>query len=396
MAALSGTKTLLLRALRGFGCVVPRRQRVKTKWAATLPRIPATSLALHNFDVNYGLQFGDLWPSVRVAMLCEQKYGALINNFSDVPGLLSELRFKGARDFVQSGRSLGEGTGGAGRLPGEGLTPATGSTEEESMLPEMSPNIRCFVFPKGDIARFKPARPDSCGTLSYYLLDAASLLPVLALDVREGHTVLDLCAAPGGKTLALLQTHAISQLTVNDVSESRMNRVRRTLQSYLPREVWSGNRVAMTTIDGQLWGEMARSTFDRVLVDVPCTTDRHSVMEEENNIFKKMRTKERQKLPALQTQLLVAGMEATRPGGVVLYSTCTLSQLQNEMVVEQAMHVAQDERGVTVEVEDLGPLERHFESTFHFAPRQRLGLLVIPHLTANFGPTYLCKLRRVR
>lgn len=52
-------------------------------------------------------------------------------------------------------------------------------------------------------------RPDSAGLLSYYLLDAASVLPVLALNIRPGHAVLDLCAGPGGKTLAILQTQAV-------------------------------------------------------------------------------------------------------------------------------------------------------------------------------------------
>lgn len=50
------------------------------------------------------------------------------------------------------------------------------------------------------------SRPDTLGLLDYYLMDAASLLPVLALNVQPDDFVLDLCAAPGGKTLALLQT----------------------------------------------------------------------------------------------------------------------------------------------------------------------------------------------
>lgn len=50
------------------------------------------------------------------------------------------------------------------------------------------------------------SRLGSLGVMDYYLMDAASLLPVLALGLQPGDTVLDLCAAPGGKTLALLQT----------------------------------------------------------------------------------------------------------------------------------------------------------------------------------------------
>lgn len=53
-----------------------------------------------------------------------------------------------------------------------------------------------------------------CGLLGYYLMDAASVLPCLALNVQAGHNVLDLCAAPGGKTLALLQTQSTGKRTL--------------------------------------------------------------------------------------------------------------------------------------------------------------------------------------
>ncbi|KAG7227191.1 hypothetical protein INR49_013990 [Caranx melampygus] len=67
----------------------------------------------------------------------------------------------------------------------------------------------------------------------------------------------------------------------------------------------------------------------RVLVDVPCTTDRHSLMENDNNIFSKIRMGERRRLPQVQLELLLAGIEAACPGGEIVYSTCTLSQTQN-------------------------------------------------------------------
>ncbi|XP_058608392.1 5-methylcytosine rRNA methyltransferase NSUN4 isoform X3 [Onychostoma macrolepis] len=355
---------------------------------ATRPKFPATELALHNFDTSYSIQLRDLWPSIRVAMLCEQKYGALINSFSSAPNVINELEAQGCKDFISIDCTRNE----VHLSSQDSTTSHRASTELQSSI---SPDIKCLVFPKGDISRFKPAGPDSSGILGYYLLDAASVLPVLALDVQAGHTVLDLCAAPGGKTLALLQTHSVNYLWANDLSGSRTMRLRRTLQSYLPKEFLDENKIHITSTDGRQLGMTEEKSFDRVLVDVPCTTDRHSAMVEENNIFKRSRTKERQKLPLLQTQLLLAGIQATRRGGKVVYSTCSLSQLQNECVVQQAISLAQQELGITVQVQDLRWFAQRFSDTFHFAPQLSVGELVLPHLCANFGPIYMCKLQRM-
>lgn len=77
-----------------------------------------------------------------------------------------------------------------------------------------------------------------------------------------------------------------------------------------------------------------------------------------------------------------------------MYSTCSLSQLQNEFVVQQAILLAQ-EMGISVQVQDLGWLTQCFSNTFSFAPQLSVGEMVLPHLCANFGPIYLCKLRRI-
>lgn len=84
------------------------------------------------------------------------------------------------------------------------------------------------------------------------------------------------------------------------------------------------------------------------------------------------------------------------PGGDVVYSTCTLSALQNECVVERALGLAASEYGIHAEVQDLRCFREIFRKTFNFQQDCRLGELVLPHLTANYGPLYLCKLRRVR
>ncbi|XP_022610829.1 5-methylcytosine rRNA methyltransferase NSUN4 [Seriola dumerili] len=402
MALLMDTR-FLLRKVKDLRSLTPKRNRVKEKWAATHPKYPPTSLALQHFDATYSVQLGKMWPSVRVALLSERKYGALLNNFSH-DAVLADLQEKGCRDFINDADTEAQpcleqvSEEESGDVPvkksdsdGQQLSPPQLSPN----IPQLSPNIKCVVFPRGDITRFKPARPDTYRLLGYYLLDAASVLPCLALNVQEGHNVLDLCAAPGGKTLALLQTQAIRFLCVNDTSVSRTLRLRKVLQSYVPKEFLTDENIRITSFDGTRWGDIERNSFDRALVDVPCTTDRHSLMEDDNNIFSKTRTGERRRLPQVQLALLLAGIEATCPGGEIMYSTCTLSQIQNLSVVEQAIHLAREKHGIHLEVVDLQPFTHMFRKTFHFAPDLHLGEMVIPHLAANFGPIYMCKLRRL-
>lgn len=383
-----------MRKIKDIRSLTLKRHRVKEKWAATRAKTPSTLLALRHFDSTYNSQLGKLWPSVRVALLSERKYGALLNNFSH-GACLEDLNAQGCSDFIratdnEAQPSLQQESG----IVAEKESVCVSDNQQLSSL-QLSPNIKCLVFPRGDISRFKPARPDNFGLLSYYLMDAASVLPCLALNVQEGHNVLDLCAAPGGKSLALLQTLSLGFLCVNDSSVSRTMRLKRVFKSYVPTEHISDEKLRITSFDGTMWGEIERNTFDRVLVDVPCTTDRHSVMEDDNNIFNKHRAGERRRLPQLQAELLLAGIVAACPGGEIVYSTCTLSQLQNQSVVEQAIHLAHENYDIQLQVVDLRPLTHMFRKTFHFAPDLPLGEMVIPHLAANFGPIYMCKLRRL-
>ncbi|KAF5883632.1 ATP-dependent DNA helicase PIF1, partial [Clarias magur] len=174
-----------------------KRERLLLQ-ASTRAKLPASTLALQHFDSVYKTYLGDLWPSVRAGLLSEQKYGALMNTFASNADVISALRSSGCRDFIIRDADAHK-TSDQSR---ENDRPCTEA-------PSIRSDIQCFVFPRGDISRFKPARPDGAGLLSYYLLDAASVLPVLALDVQPDHAVLDLCAGPGGKTLAILQTQAL-------------------------------------------------------------------------------------------------------------------------------------------------------------------------------------------
>ena len=88
-------------------------------------------------------------------------------------------------------------------------------------------------------------------------MDAASLLPVIALDVKDGDVVGDLCAAPGGKTLALLFTKKPQLVVATDKSNGRMQRFKEVMFSYLPKEVVlqdsPDNRVQFLVRDAHTW-----------------------------------------------------------------------------------------------------------------------------------------------
>lgn len=97
--------------------------------------------------MTYSVQFGDLWPSIRVSLLSEQKYGALVNNFAAWDHVSDELQQLSARDFVNEAISHGE------------LEPERGQTEAPSPASwAYSPNLRCFTFNRGDVSRFPPSR----------------------------------------------------------------------------------------------------------------------------------------------------------------------------------------------------------------------------------------------
>lgn len=267
--------------------------------------------------------------------------------------------------------------------------------EEPLQLPEM---LRIYYFLKGDISDFPHPRSDGVvGVLDHYVLDGASLLPVLALDVQPDEKILDMCAAPGGKSFIALQTWLPRLLVCNDLKLSRVKRVHQVINQYVPKSLTSiREKVAVTMENGCEFPE--KDTYDKVLVDVPCLTDRHSLEESDNNIFAVVRIKERLTLPEIQSQLLVSALQAVRPGGCVVYSTCTLSPLQNDGAVHLALSKIWQETTIEYSVVDLTYAVQPLSFLYRFGRNLglRYGQVVLPSLSNNFGPMYICKIKRLR
>lgn len=244
--------------------------------------------------------------------------------------------------------------------------------------------------------KFKTYHLPTAGVLSHYLLDGASILPPLLLDVKMGERVLDACAAPGGKSLLMLQTLHPEQLVCNDVMESRVNRIRKVMREYLFDYVerWEGKLLILNQCDARNLDEYG--TYDKILVDVPCTNDRHSLMENDNNIFKPTRIKERLRIPELQAGILENCLRLLKPGGSLVYSTCSLSPVQNDGVVHMALQKVFHEHGLTCTIKDLSKTVALFSDIykFEFSKNLKYGQMVLPYLPANFGPMYFSKIQR--
>lgn len=168
------------------------------------------------------------------------------------------------------------------------------------------------------------------GLLKPYFLDEASVIAARALDVRPGDSVLDMCAAPGGKSLVLaLCTGNIGELVANERSAARRARLIRVLNEHLPHELRS--RVTVTGHDARRWGLHEQARYDRVLLDAPCSSEAHVITSPAH--LEKWSASRTRSLALQAHAMLAAAVEAVKPGGFVLYSTCAVSPLENDGVI---------------------------------------------------------------
>ncbi len=170
--------------------------------------------------------------------------------------------------------------------------------------------------------------------LKPYYLDPASAAPTKALGVRPGDIVLDMCAAPGGKTLLLaLALAGTGLLTSNDRSAARRSRLHNVITEHLPATL--RNNISITGHDATRWGLFEKNVYDRILLDAPCSSEEH-VLKSPPHLEKWSPARTRQ-LSVQAHAMLAAAVEAVKPGGTIIYSTCSLSPLENDGVIEKLL-----------------------------------------------------------
>ena len=211
-----------------------------------------------------------------------------------------------------------------------------------------------------------------------YYLDEGSIIATKMLPIQAEDTVLDMCAAPGGKSLILATAlNGSGSLVCNDRSSQRRQRLRRVIEEHLSKELQAP--ITFTSHDATRWGLYEQSLYDAILLDAPCSSERH-VLQDPKFLaqWSPSRTK---RLAIQQFAMLAAALEAVKPQGYVLYSTCSISPLENEEVIAK---LEKKRKGRYEEIKLESP----------YAEARSYGNIILPDTGQGRGPLYFCLLRR--
>ena len=164
----------------------------------------------------------------------------------------------------------------------------------------------------------------------YYLQEASAMLPAEVLPIEEGDIVLDACAAPGGKSLKLLdKLNNTGLLVSNDISISRANALLRNIE----RAGFSNYYViAKDIIELE---EHFPKYFDKILLDAPCSGE--GMFRKDKALIESWKERDSEYFSPMQKRLIQACINMLKDGGKLVYSTCTFDVREDEEIIQYAL-----------------------------------------------------------
>ncbi|ASA20672.1 RsmB/NOP family class I SAM-dependent RNA methyltransferase [Paenibacillus donghaensis] len=162
----------------------------------------------------------------------------------------------------------------------------------------------------------------------YYIQEPSAMAPVEQLDVQPGERVLDLCAAPGGKSTqiaAKLQGQGL--LVTNDLHAERTKALAKNLELYGVR-----NGIVLNESPARIAGAFP-GFFDKILIDAPCSGE--GMFRKDEDMVKQWEPGTPAKYAAMQREILDTAATALSPGGRMVYSTCTFAEEENEEIIRE-------------------------------------------------------------
>lgn len=181
----------------------------------------------------------------------------------------------------------------------------------------------------------------------YYIQGLSSMLPPIALNPTQEDLVMDLCGAPGSKTTQMAEMmNNRGTLIANEIDINRI----KSLVFNLDR--LNIINTGILNFKGELLSKVYDNYFDKILVDAPCSG--LGIIQKKEEVSKWWSLDHANRLHDLQTKLLVAAIKMAKVGGEIVYSTCTLSVEENEMVIDTIL------KNYPVEIVDVElPVKTH-------------------------------------
>lgn len=179
-----------------------------------------------------------------------------------------------------------------------------------------------------------------------FIQNAASWLPVLMLEPQPTDEILDVCAAPGGKTshIAAISNNQ-ARITANDNSRPRLAKMRANFERL------GVQNIETTLFDSQyLAKKLEGREFDRILLDAPCSGEGMMRYDHDKD-FTTWSVAQIKRLQQLQKQILNQSWRLLKPGGTLVYSTCTMAPEENEAVIDYLLRTHEDAKLVPISME---------------------------------------------
>lgn len=181
----------------------------------------------------------------------------------------------------------------------------------------------------------------------YYIQEASAMLPAAVLPVSEHDAVLDLCAAPGGKSTFLsARLKGTGVLAANDISASRQNATLKNLERF------GADNTIILSENSQKLAKLWPETFDAVLLDAPCSGE--GMFRKDPSLMQAWEKRGSREYVPIQKQLAEDAVKMLKPGGYLVYSTCTFSLCENEEVIRHITETFPQMRLVPLPFRDPG------------------------------------------
>ena len=232
------------------------------------------------------------------------------------------------------------------------------------------------------------------GAEKSYFLDSASVLAALCLPLDNAENILDLCAAPGGKTLVIASRMPNdAKLSSNERSPERKHRLSVVVETCLPPEI--SERITVSCSDGSTWCTRQTECFDHILLDAPCSSERHVIADPKylnNWSLSRIKT-----VTMEQWALLSSAYRLLTVGGTLLYSTCALCPQENDEMIERLFKKFNKD-GTSFKLIEPSPNVDEIKNCAQISlpewEKTKYGYMIMPDKQNGAGPIYFSIIKK--